>query len=529
MNLLIVDDDMLAVEGIERMLDKEKLGIKKIFTAYNIASAKEVIMDNDVDILLCDIEMPKGNGIELVEWINEQEYDMVCMFLTSHARFDYASKAVKMQVNDYILKPVPKNDLEKAILNAADTVKNKIKIRDNQKYANYWNSNLVKNNSDFWKSVLIENKMKNLDEIKEKAKQFGVSIEDDYRFFPILIYYDQSKNNDQPWETEIIEFIIKNIASEVLYGSIDSLLPVVIDKGRILVLYKVQDETKALFEEKTKIVVDICKQYYSFLTVVCYLDDIIQASNLTSSVNKIIQFEKNDLIKKSGVYLVSRKDIEETVYEKPNMDQWMRDILSDNYKNVVISIGRYLEKWISDNSIDYNGFNQFRHDFLQEMYIALKKKGIQAHSVFQNEKMVKAFDKAADSIVDMKNWISLLVDMLNNYSYEAESTPTVIEEVKAYIEEHLSEGITRTELATKVFLHPDYLSHIFKSKMNISISDYILEVRICEAKRLLLTTNDSIREIAMSVGCSNIAYFSKIFKKATGLTPKEFRKTKDNN
>lgn len=95
--------------------------------------------------------------------------------------------------------------------------------------------------------------------------------------------------------------------------------------------------------------------------------------------------------------------------------------------------------------------------------------------------------------------------------------------VKSYIRAHLPEDLTRDSLAAMVYLNPDYLSHLFKRETGVSLTGYIIETRIGEACRLLTEKDGNIREIAVACGFRNISYFTRQFKKHTGLTPRAFR------
>ena len=120
MNLLIVDDEMLEVTVIEKMIDTKALGIEQIFKAYSMNQAITVLEKENVAILLTDIEMPKGSGIRLAEWVKEQDIPLIVIFLTSHAVFDYAKKAVELEVKQYLLKPVRKEELIKTLQDARE-------------------------------------------------------------------------------------------------------------------------------------------------------------------------------------------------------------------------------------------------------------------------------------------------------------------------------------------------------------------------------------------------------------------------
>lgn len=102
----------------------------------------------------------------------------------------------------------------------------------------------------------------------------------------------------------------------------------------------------------------------------------------------------------------------------------------------------------------------------------------------------------------------------------------VTQKAKKYIRDHLSEPLNRNTIAGYVYLSPDYLSHIFKTDTGIHLSEYILNERLLRAKQMLKETPDSISSITLAVGFSNSAYFTKVFKASTGMTPSQYRKGK---
>ena len=92
-----------------------------------------------------------------------------------------------------------------------------------------------------------------------------------------------------------------------------------------------------------------------------------------------------------------------------------------------------------------------------------------------------------------------------------------------YIEENFRENIDRNDVAAVTFVTPNYLSKLFKNKMNMNLREYINQLRIEEAKRLLISTSMSISEIASNVGYYNISYFSTVFHKLVGVSPFDWR------
>ena len=118
MNLLIVDDEFYIVQGIINALNREALGIDQVFSAYSARQAREIIRKETVDLMITDIEMPREDGLSLIEWTQVQGRSITTLILTGHQRFDYAQKAIMMHCFGYILKPVDQRSLECELKNA---------------------------------------------------------------------------------------------------------------------------------------------------------------------------------------------------------------------------------------------------------------------------------------------------------------------------------------------------------------------------------------------------------------------------
>jgi AraC-like DNA-binding protein len=98
--------------------------------------------------------------------------------------------------------------------------------------------------------------------------------------------------------------------------------------------------------------------------------------------------------------------------------------------------------------------------------------------------------------------------------------------VKKYIEDNFNQELTLNELANLVFVSPYHLAHVFKEEVGVPPIQYLIHCRIEEAKRLLMDSNLSVREIASIIGYENANYFNLLFKKMTGKPPGKYRKIK---
>ena len=116
MNLLLVDDERIAVRGMMQGVDWKGCGVDgEVLTAYNAAQALSVLEETPVSLILCDIEMPGESGIDLIRQVRARWPKTACIFLTCHADFTYAQEALRLGCLDYILKPAPYESIEAAV------------------------------------------------------------------------------------------------------------------------------------------------------------------------------------------------------------------------------------------------------------------------------------------------------------------------------------------------------------------------------------------------------------------------------
>ena len=98
-----------------------------------------------------------------------------------------------------------------------------------------------------------------------------------------------------------------------------------------------------------------------------------------------------------------------------------------------------------------------------------------------------------------------------------------VKDILIYIGEHYTEAITITKLSKVFHMSPSYISHMFAKEFNVSPINYAIDLRLCEAKWLLINTNNSVTSISKKVGYENPAHFSNMFEKRIGCLPLEYR------
>lgn len=125
-SVLILDDEEFSVDVLMEDIHWEKCGISQVHGVYSVRQAKEFLKKNAVNILICDIEMPGENGLDLVEWAMEyarfSKDPMICIMLTCHPEYSFLRKAMQLGCQDYLLKPVDKEDLEASLKKAVEAL-----------------------------------------------------------------------------------------------------------------------------------------------------------------------------------------------------------------------------------------------------------------------------------------------------------------------------------------------------------------------------------------------------------------------
>ncbi|HCG59545.1 MAG TPA: hypothetical protein DEV97_06025 [Lachnospiraceae bacterium] len=111
MKLLMVNDAALELHTMEIEIPWKNYGIDTVFTAESAAQAREILLSQQVDLLMCDIEMPGEDGISLIRWIRQQKYDIECILLTCHSDFVYAKEAISLGCREYIVLPARYEDI----------------------------------------------------------------------------------------------------------------------------------------------------------------------------------------------------------------------------------------------------------------------------------------------------------------------------------------------------------------------------------------------------------------------------------
>ena len=528
MRILIVDDEIYAVEAIREMIDWQALGIDEVLTAYSMRQAQKLLTEKAVDILLCDIEMPQGSGLELVSWIREKEMKLVTVFLTSHANFKYANQAIRLEIFDYILKPADPEELFGVLQRAAARAQEQYTRFARMEMAQFWEDSFVRQCEEFITRIADGRLPADRETILHEAARLHLErLDFDSRFYVALIQLRAETDDEKEWGKGLTEYGLKNILAEIFYDDAQSVhsqsdvshmgvyckrgLPLIprLMERHYLVLVNANLVGEKEFSALCNSCVSGCQQGLP-VAVTVYPHSAVPIEQLEQTTAQLLAHAADNILYDNTVYSPlddritadNEREWDQLLSEQPDAEQ-LGELLDCAARSGMVT-RRYL-------SHIYDLTCQYLHKQLPG--------GISG----MNLTVEKA--RATSSLDGMKDWLGGAFAQLPHREIETPAeSQNVIGVVRRYIREHIDEELGRNELAGLVYLNPDYLSHIFREKTGASLIDYITSERMKKARELLTTTDLPIRDVALAVGYSNISYFSRQFKRSQGETPLEFRR-----
>lgn len=176
----------------------------------------------------------------------------------------------------------------------------------------------------------------------------------------------------------------------------------------------------------------------------------------------------------------------------------------------------------NDLSVDY--CNRVLLDLLRKLSTYTNEMKYRLDQNYNHHQLYSSFSKISD-IYAFKKWIISYIKELFGFIGEKEQSKNadLVKRVKNYMEEHLGEDISLDMIAEQEKITPRYLSKLFKEETGINYSTYLTELRMKEAKELLMKDHMTVDQIAHAVGYRTSSYFIQVFKKTYGYTPKSFK------
>ncbi|WP_373231720.1 helix-turn-helix domain-containing protein [Cohnella sp.] len=528
--LLIVDDEWFAVEGIEKGIDWSSLEFSEIHKAYNTEQAKEIIARIPIDIIICDIEMPDGNGIELMEWIKERFPAIEAIFLTCHADFKYAQRAIHLGSFEYLLKPVEGELLRQTAKSALDKLVEDRRTKQlNEAYSQYfdlWEAKRPVLYERFWQDLFWQRIIPMKSHIEKAIASYMLPLPINSKVLLIMISIEQWGKKLNTQDEEIMEYALRNAAAEMILGKQSG--QVLQDRNGVHFVLLYSDESQkpdVTFEQlkkSCKLYIEACSKYL-FCSISCYIGDWVPLNTVWQSYNLLLQMEHNNVTLSKFVFFSNEQPNDIEALQLPALFEWSEFMELGKLDELDLLANDMFGQLRKEAKVTSETLGALYHSLLQTIYYVLHKRSISVQTIFANG---EALDQAmaVKSLDQLQEWTKRMFRMVTEHLVAVERGSTVVDKVKNYIADHMYDEISRDDLANCVHINSSYLSRLFKKEVGISLTDFIVQERMRTARDLLIHSDEMVSNIAKSFHYTNFSHFSKMFRKHYGMNPQDYRK-----
>lgn len=526
MRLLICDDEGIVQQAIKFIIQKNFGDEFEIESAKNGRMAIELAESFRPDIILMDIQMPGINGIEAMEEIKREHKNVIFIVLTAYDKFEYSQKSIDIGVLSYLTKPINKDILTDTLRKAMKVVKERReKVSQDLKVKEKLEVVVPMIESGFVYSVLLGES----NESSNMMYRELLGIDTEY-VYAVVIECGEELRKGTLTNTvgagirlQKHGMIFREMLKETLNGIVGSLM------GNKVIILIPCDKREESYEEREVKIENIRGMLRKMeqqmeMKFKAGIGSVTSWEEVSDSYREALDTARQGLGKVNHA-----KDLPVScVYEEGypyDMEAELFEAVNAGNKELTEKKSTEFLMWMENQSPELN--NNVRLKAMEFVLFAEK-------TVYHEGTMTYHFDSRAnylDQLMGFQNYEELERWFVHKMSESAghiamkqqEKTVNVVEKAKAYISEHFSGELSLEETAKELGISSYYLSKLFKESENINYIDYVNNLRIEYAKKQLIETEKSIKTICLESGYGDPNYFSRIFKKWTGVTPTEYR------
>ena len=525
MTILIVDDQSSVIDGLLSSIGFERLGFDTVLTAADADSAISLLQKHEVHILMSDIEMPGKDGLEMNAIIREQYPDVLRILLTSHAKFVYAQKGLKLGCFDYLVQPVPYSDIEATLVRAVVQYQINQKSQRMRKLGTVFDSH----RTEFLNNALLsifsqsaKNRENGLKTLRESGYPIGETS------FAKLMLVDVHSLQGGKVDPASVNEVIMTDKTAILSVRLPASIHFLIGKNRY-------DRLVILFfsEENIYFSTAQLEELYHLLgnslhsEIALYVGWTTQIRDIREAVERLHKEYQNNISQHSELIYVHRETNVERIPTSMDgfLERWDMLLRTNRQGLLCRDIFSYLDQNLSSSTSGFSDLCELHQRLTQLFFKYFYENGIDIVSLFNDEMSYETFMYSCNTVESEKKAVQFLINALSHHVQNKTENlePGYVERAKTYIMENVGQCLTVKDVADYVCLNPEYFTRLFKKETGSNIKDFIIECKLSAAKDYLVNSNLPISMVAMELNYSNFSHFTQMFKRFEGVTPKEYR------
>ena len=524
--IMIADDEGIAIDSMTLMLSKEfsdKVQIESARSGRNVIELAETFRP---DIALMDIHMPGINGIEAMREIRQTNEKMVFIVISAYDKFDYAQQALALGALEYLNKPVAPEKVLAVVKKAMSVIDSERQKRSSDL--------LIKEKLETVIPVLESGLVNNLltrEHFKEDIDNYRnlLGIEAEHGYMLALVFGQEQEDNHMTnpvgisvrlqEHTAMIRETVKSFFPGIVGSLIANKLPVLIPSKSSDPDYN----ERLSLQEKASLMIDKLESSIS-ISVRAGFGGVYPFSKILTSYNEALE---SLILTNTKVAITQDLPVRvgyEENYPVETEDEIFDCVSKGDGEGSILAAGRYFD-WMIENYHDYPMDIKLKvmEFVLWAEHLAYRKSG-NTYEFRSRESYLPSllelndfgqirlwfFDKLKAAC----NWIS---------SRKERQADCVVDKAKQYIEDNYGQDISLDEVSRSVDISPYYFSKLFKEGTGQTFIEYLTNLRMQKARRLIEEGELSMKEIGMKVGYADANYFSRTFKKNVGVSPTDYR------
>lgn len=513
--VLIVDDEPVIRNGISAFIDWEKEGMTVEDHYANGEEALSALESLSFDILITDIKMPLLNGIQLMKQALALCPWLKVILISNYSDFEYVKEGLKLGAVDYLLKLTLKGEDLLAVLHRSISMLEEERRRDSE-----WNH--------YQQGALYLDRKRVEQEIKRYIVQeqtFPEStvwapawLEDSYTCVYLML--DAAEEWRENYGYLYVQLLLEEL-QEAFYLQIREGCALLVSESSLFVIFP---DLEGEVEQQLGHWKRQLEAKWGISTSVGFVKEQGVSRILKGYVESGLACQRRFFEGLGGLYRGSRSEtnpVQTLTDRELNHDGAPFFEMIHNGDPASSAVDFALERWKS-GILNPGEVQLEAYTLLTGAYQPHEDAGTLLSERYELLSKTETLEQLASFMIcELEEMGKSFIPKLSDNGYSGQLITKALE----YIAAHYTENLTLQSVADIVHLSKSYFSHLFKKQTERNFIDYLIELRIREAKRLLTQNDCRIYDVAGAVGFKDVKYFSKVFKKITGLTPVEYRES----
>lgn len=480
--VLIVEDEKMIRQGIKTMIQRSGVSVDVIMECNNGATALEILQEQNIDVMFTDIRMPKMDGIELVQKMQKFEHKPLTVAISGYDDFSYAVEMLRQGVREYILKPVERQKIKEILEKLDNEINNSKKNTQASRKIGYQQLKYLMLNEQ-----VTEDEMRILRDQYEKEFFQGN-------------YYICCRNADLLENMRDAYIYLQNIEENEVFIVVEENLPLLF-KNELMHSY-------AGISGKHSGISEVREAYA----------ESVNARRRAFCTNH-----------KSMYYGSAKKRIPEQVLEDASRCLQAEErlkrvqLLGTDKTEKIVKIWNSFFRAVKNESLQEEDFERSMQSFFEDVQKTYRNIFEEDHQMLNKLCSIWSYSCLEEYEEEFMEWLLDIHGKINN-QFDTNKNDQKILQAITYIKENYFNDLNMAVVSNYISMNYSLFSYSFKQFTGSNFVNYLKNIRMEEAKKLLTGTELKVNEISQKVGYDNEKHFMKIFKNSCGVSPSEYRK-----